>query len=81
MVLLAGVLLLVGCARLQNVGLVDQRTFDPKAGLPPVPHLPPAPPARPGPGPLITVAAGTAQTQWEGPLRQAVKAALADRTT
>ena len=66
-----------GCARLQHVGIVDQRTFDPRAGLPPQPHLPPAPPARPGPGPLITIAAGTPEDQWRAPLKQAVRAALA----
>lgn len=74
---LATICLISGCARLQHVGIVDQRTFDPKAGLPPQPHLPPAPPGRPGPGPLITIEAGTAPDQWRAPLKQAVQAALA----
>ncbi|MFT8777274.1 MAG: hypothetical protein ABF893_11545 [Gluconacetobacter liquefaciens] len=62
---------LAGCT------LVDQRTFDPRASRPPVPHYPPAPPApRPVP-PLVDIRAGTPEGEWRPALQGAVTRALA----
>jgi hypothetical protein len=67
---LALLLLLGGCT------LIDQRTFNPRAGLgPPVPPVPGPPP------PLISVDFGKPNPVYEAPLRHAVEEALARKAT
>lgn len=62
---------------LAGCNLVDQRTFDPRASRPPVPHYPPPPPApRPVP-PLVDIRAGTPGSAWRPALQGAVTRALA----
>lgn len=56
--------------------LVDQRTFNPKAGRRPLPYIPPAPPPVPPPAPPIEIIENTDKGQWLGPLKQLVKNAL-----
>ena len=62
------VALLCGCT------LIDQRTFDPKAGLPPVIQAPPGPPAI---VPLLTIDFSKPNPDYAEALRQAVTAAVA----
>ncbi len=67
-------LLLTGCS------LIDQQTFNPRAGEPPVVPAPPATvvaPVVPGPAPLLVVAAGAVPSSYAGPLGMAVQAARA----
>jgi hypothetical protein len=52
--------------------LIDQRTFNPRAGLGPL-----VPPGPPGPGALVTVDFGKPNPDYAGELRLAVDAALA----
>lgn len=74
------------CARLLAAGvvmgvlggckLVDQRTFDPNAGRPPVPHVP----HHPGPKPIapfLVVRAGTPEAEWRPVVTHAAQVALA----
>lgn len=63
--------------------LVDQRTFDPKAGRPPMAAKPAAPPPAPQPDralderqPLLTIRVGQ-DTGYEAAIRQAARAVLA----
>ena len=60
--------LLCGCT------LVDQRTFNPNAGKPPVIPQPPGPPAQ---LPLVTIDFGQPNPDYAESLRQAVDSALA----
>jgi hypothetical protein len=62
--------LLAGCK------LIDQRTFDPRAGMGPEVPPPPGPPP-----PLITIDFDKPDPVYETPLRQAVDAALARKPT
>ena len=62
--------MLAGCA------LVDQRTFDPRAGMPPVRPPPPAAPHRAGPPPLLTITFDTPSFDWHPALAVAVADAL-----
>ncbi len=64
-------LLVAGCA------LVDQRTFDARAGRPPVPPPPPAAKAPPS-NALITIRFGQ-DTNYDSAIRQAVAAVLAKK--
>ena len=67
--------LLSCCVLLAGCKLVDQRTFDHDAGRKPVPHAPAAVAAGPPPVPPLFVVRPA--TEWQGPLRAAVREALA----
>ncbi|OUI98761.1 hypothetical protein [Acetobacter cibinongensis] len=71
MVVLAGVVLGLGGCK-----LVDQKTFNPQAGKAPQPYIPPAPVVAPIP-PLIELIGGTPAHEWEGPVDQMTRKALA----
>ncbi|MFT8897652.1 MAG: hypothetical protein ABF968_11930 [Acetobacter sp.] len=66
----AAVLALDGC------GLLDQRTFNPRASRPPKVYIPPPPPGPPPIPPLIQLVAGTPEQEWGGPVRAVVRKAL-----
>ncbi|MBS0961057.1 MULTISPECIES: hypothetical protein [Acetobacter] len=68
--LLGAVLCLSGCK------LIDQKTFNPQAGKPPVPYIPPQPPGPPPVPPLLQVVAGTPSEEWRVPVETMVKKAL-----
>lgn len=57
--------------------LLDQKTFNPQAGVEPKPYIPPPPPGPPPVPPLIELVAGTPQAQWKGPVEQIAHKALA----
>lgn len=57
--------------------LVDQKTFNPQAGLEPKPYIPPPPPGPPPVPPLIELVAGTPQAEWQAPVEQIAHRALA----
>ena len=61
-------------AALCGCTLIDQRTFNPKAGLPPVIQAPPGPPAQ---LPLLTIDFSKPNPDYAEALRQAVDAAVA----
>ncbi|WP_342629087.1 hypothetical protein AAC691_04510 [Nguyenibacter vanlangensis] len=67
----AGILCLASC------NLVDQRTFDPRASRPPVPHYPPSRPPPPPVPPLVQIGLGTPAERWQPALKDAVARALA----
>lgn len=56
--------------------LIDQRTFNPRAGRRPIPYIPPAPPPPLPPAPPIEVVIGTPEGQWRKPLQMLTKKAL-----
>ncbi|MBE7210598.1 MAG: hypothetical protein INR65_06225 [Gluconacetobacter diazotrophicus] len=62
-------------ALLGGCKLVDQRTFDPAAGRPPVPRYPPAPPPKPAPAPLALVRFNNGD-DWRPAVTAIVRAAL-----
>ena len=64
-------LALTGCK------LVDQKTFNPQAGVPPKPYVPPAPPAAPPAPPLIELVAGTPEDEWKTQVQDIARRALA----
>ncbi|WP_428392472.1 hypothetical protein [Lichenicoccus sp.] len=66
---------LLPCVLLAGCKLVDQRTFDHDAGRKPVPHAPAAVASGPPPVPPLFVVRPAAD--WRGPLREAVREALA----
>jgi hypothetical protein len=70
---LLALLLLAGC----HMILPDQRTFDPHAGMKPVPPKGPAPKFAAGPQPLITISYATPDPAYADELATAVKHALA----
>lgn len=67
-----------GCVLVGMTGckLVDQKTFNPNAGVAPKPYIPPPPPGPPPVPPLIELAAGTPASQWEAPVDQITRLAL-----
>ncbi|MGE4521730.1 MAG: hypothetical protein AB7D19_04470 [Acetobacter sp.] len=68
-------LALTGCK------LVDQKTFNPQAGVPPKPYVPPARPAPPPPPPLIAMVAGTPEADWKPQVQDMARRALARKPT
>lgn len=56
--------------------LVDQKTFNPSAGVEPKPYIPPPPPGPPPVPPLIELVSGTPQADWKGPVDQIAQQAL-----
>ncbi len=71
--LLAACLLAVPLVLAGGCTLVDQRTFNPDAGKPPVIPLPPGPPA---PKPVVTIDFATPNPDYTQSVREAVEAAL-----
>ncbi|MBO1328720.1 hypothetical protein OQ496_10220 [Acetobacter suratthaniensis] len=57
--------------------LVDQKTFNPHAGVPPRPYVPPARPGRPPAPPLIELVAGTPEADWKAQVQDIARRALA----
>lgn len=55
---------------------LDQRLFDPQAGVPPKPHLPPVLPARPVAAPFLRIISGTPRADWVPAVDHATKLAL-----
>lgn len=69
---------LLGCVILGGCALVDQRSFDRRAGRAPVPHAPERVAHGPAPvPPLFVVQVGAPEEEWRPGLRQAVAEALA----
>lgn len=74
-------LVLLAASSLGGCKLVDQRTFDPQAGMPPFVPTPPAPAARPdraldGLSPLVTIRLAQ-DANYDQAIRQATAAVLA----